>query len=107
MQQRRLQQTRVGPEIETDVGFQILGLEAGLPLPQCEIAGERHLRHVVIDLADRLADIELLLDQIQRHRLAMTERRHRCLAHLGKPRNAKPRMAASEGQSRRLDRRGR
>jgi hypothetical protein len=108
MQEGRLQQARLGPEVEADFGLQVLGLETRLPLPQRQIAGERHLRHAFVDLAHGLADIEPPLDHLQRHVVAMTERGQRRLAHFGEPRHGEIAQSGQrERQPSRLDGRSR
>src|SRR5262249_9824927 len=82
MQQQRLGEARLAPQIERNVGIERLGLEFELALPTREVGGQRHLRHALVDLTNALADNKLLLDQAERCRLAFAERGETRLAHL-------------------------
>ena len=78
---------RCAAQVDRDFALQRGRLEPRLALQPREVGGERHLRHAVVDAADPVADDEARLDQPERRRLAVAQRRERRVAHLGKPRH--------------------
>jgi hypothetical protein len=82
-------------QIERNVGVARLGLKFELALPAREVGEERHLRHALIDRTDALPDEELLLDQVERRRLAYAQRREARLSHLLEAERARSRDDAS------------